>query len=60
MIKVTHFHGMSELDIKNKVKETRRDFRLCERWICINSSVKGLSVPQITEIINRSEETVRE
>lgn len=58
MLKITNFNGMTENEIKKKVTKSK-DIREYERWICINSSIKGLSPPDIAQIINRDEKTIR-
>ena len=60
MITLTHFHGMSKEDIKLKIKESRHDSRMYERWISINCSMEGFTIPQIALMLNRNENTIRE
>ena len=59
MTKVTNFHGMSIKDIKKRIRKSA-DVREHERWICINSCMKGHSVPEISELLCRNEKTIRE
>lgn len=59
MIKITNLHGISQEDIKQKMRQSK-DAREHERWVCINSSIKELSPPEIAEILNRDEKTIRE
>lgn len=59
MIKVENFHGMSQDDIKKKIRQCK-DTRDYERWLCINFSIKGKNVPEIAELLFRNEQTIRE
>ena len=59
MIKITNFHGMSNKNIKNRIRKSK-DIREYERWLCINYSMKGFSVPEIAQMLFRNEKTIRE
>jgi len=59
MIRVEHFHGMSTDDIDQSLRESKNS-RDHERWVCIRSSIHGLSVSDIASILSRNEKTVRE
>lgn len=59
MEKIINLHGLTQQDIKRKIRDSK-DIREIERWICINSSIKGLSPPVIAEILSRDEKTIRE
>jgi transposase len=59
MEKIINLHGMTQDDIKRNIRKSK-DIREIERWICINSSLKGLSPPIIADILNRDEKTIRE
>lgn len=59
MEKIINLFGMTQKDIKRKIRESK-DTRVMERWICINSSLKGLSPTMIADILSRDEKTIRE
>ena len=60
MITLKHFQGISQEDIKKKIKENRHDSRMYERLVSINCSMAGFTINQIATILNRSEDTIRE
>ena len=59
MIKVTNFHGLSSVSLKQKVLKSK-DTRAYERWLCIHFSMEGLTVPEISKMLFRNENTIRE
>ena len=50
---------MSKDDIKSNMRKDK-DPRIYERWVCINCSIEGKTVPEIALILYREEKTIRE
>lgn len=59
MIKITNLHEMTKDAIKKKISQSK-DKREHERWLCVYMSIKGLSVPDIADYLDREEKTIRE